>query len=126
MTLSQEHRHVDRQVDDAVLDLQVLRVKNERLTQPIAELRAELIKRGRQGDILHVHANRDERTRFDVVIAPVRDQCLDEFPRLRTSLHLVKDNERLSFMQRHLVGKGKFGEEAIRVYIDDTMVKSRF
>jgi len=43
---SQEHRHINRQMRNAILDLKIFRVENKRFTKSLSEFLREFIERG--------------------------------------------------------------------------------
>lgn len=57
----------------------------------------------RDGDVLCVLANRNQRTRLDVVVSAVLHQIFDCLTRIGAFLHLVKHNHRLPFVQLHAI-----------------------
>lgn len=63
----------------------------------------------------HVLANRDERTRLDVVVAPVRDEVLDGLASAGKALHLVKDDEGLAREQTRAILQRENLEEAVEI-----------
>lgn len=78
-----------------------------------AHLHALLL--ARYEDACGVLANRDERPRLDIVVAPILHECLYRLSGKRTQLDLIEDYERRALVELRLVAQLKLQEQVVEV-----------